>query len=170
MTSNPRISSRVVVEEVRHGPERKVRRPLDRRAAVRAGTDVATGRHAAAALTHARALLKADDAAGGGWPDGRVAEALGVSAGTVARVRKRFARSGLEAALHRKKPTGRQYRKLDGAQEARLVALACSEPPAGRGRWAMRLLADKLVEPQVVQAVSDETVRRALKKTRSSRG
>jgi transposase len=126
----------------------------------------AAGRHAAAALVHARVLLKADQADGGpAWPDDRIAEALDCSAGTVARVRKRFAQGGLEAAVHRKRPTGRQYRKLDGAQEARLVALACSAPPEGRARWTLKMLADRLIELEVVESVSDETVRRTLKKT-----
>jgi len=127
------------------------------------------GRHPARTLVHARILLKAD-ADGPGWSDERIAEALECSAGTVARVRKKFAAQGWEAALHRQRPTGRQYRKLDGAQEARLIALACSPPPQGRARWTLKLLADRLVELEVVDAVSDETVRRTLKKTRSSRG
>ena len=93
---------------------------------------IASGRHAAAALVHARVLLKADAGEGGpGWADDPIADALECSAGPVARVRQRFARSGLEAAVHRKKPAGRQYRKLDGVQEARLVTLACSAPPGG---------------------------------------
>jgi transposase len=127
---------------------------------------IAAGRHAAAALVHARILLKADaGAAGPGWPDDAIAEALECGPSTVARVRKRFAQSGLDAAVHRKKPTGRQYRKLDGAQEAKLVALACSAPPGGKARWTLTMLADRLVELEVVDAVSDETVRRVLKKT-----
>ena len=89
---------------------------------------------------------------------------------TVQRVRQQFAAEGLDATLHRKRPTGRQYRKLDGAQEARLVAIACSEPPAGRARWTMRLLADKLVELEVVASIDPATVCRTLQKTRSSRG
>jgi transposase len=126
---------------------------------------IAAGRHAAAALVHARVLLKADPSDGGpGWGDVAIADALECSAGTVARVRKRFAQSGLDAAVHRKKPTGRQYRKLDGQQEAKLVALACSAPPEGKGRWTLKMLADRLVELEVVDAVSDETVRRTLKK------
>ena len=128
----------------------------------------ATGQRAAAAITRARILLKAD-AQRDGWTDDQVAEALDTSAATVARVRKKFVRQGLEAAVHRKRPTGRQYRKLDGAQEARLIALACSPPPEGRDRWTLQLLADKLVELHVVEAISDDTVQRALKKTRSSR-
>ena len=130
-----------------------------------------SGKRSARTLVHARILLKADAADGGpAWDDASTAEALDCGARTVARVRKKFAQGGLDAALHRKKPTGRQYRKLDGAQEARLVALACSPPPDGRARWTLKLLADRLVELEVVASVSDETVRRTLKKTRSSPG
>jgi len=85
-------------------------------------------------------------------------------------VRKRYAQAGLEAALNRRPPTREYRRKLDGAQEARLVALACSQPPAGQARWSLRLLADKLVELEVVESVSYQTVRRVFEKTRSSRG
>ena len=87
------------------------------------------------------------------------------------RVRQRFVEHGLEAALVRKKQERpSRQRKLDGRAEARLIALACSAPPQGRKEWTMRLLADRLVELDVVDAVSDETVRRVLKKTNSSRG
>ena len=127
---------------------------------------IAAGRHAAAALVHARILLKADvGASGPGWADDAVADALACGPSTVARGPKRFARDGFDGAVHRKKPTGRPYRTLDGAQEAKLVALACSAPPEGKGRWTLQMLADRLVELQVVDAVSDETVRRVLKKT-----
>jgi transposase len=127
---------------------------------------IASGRHSAAALVHARILLKADTGTGGPrWADAPIAEALECSTGTVARVRKRFAQGGLDAAVHRKKPTGRQYRKLDGVQEAQLVALACSAPPDGKARWTLKMLADRLVELEAVDSVSDETVRRVLKKT-----
>jgi transposase len=130
-----------------------------------------TGRNSAATLTRARILLKADAGAGGpGWGDDRIAEALECGASTVARTRKRFAQHGPEAALRRKRPAGRQYRKLDGAQEARLVALACSPAPGGRGRWTLKLLADKLVELAVVESIDPATVWRTLKKTTSSRG
>jgi len=130
-----------------------------------------SGKRSARTLVRARILLKADAADGGpAWDDASTAEALDCGARTVARVRKKFAQGGLDAALHQKKPTGRQYRKLDGAQEARLVALACSPPPDGRARWTLKLLADRLVELEVVASVSDETVRRTLKKTRSSPG
>ena len=124
-----------------------------------------SGHHPARTLIHARVLLKAN-ADGPGWEDARIAEALECSIGTVARVRQRYCTGGLDAALHRKKPSSRQYRKLDGAQEARLVALACSPPPEGRAHWTLKLLADWLVELEVVDAISDETVRRTLKKTR----
>jgi transposase len=126
-----------------------------------------SGKHPARVLAHARILLKADAARGApGWDDAAIAEALDCGTRTVARVRKKYADGGLDLALHRKRPTGRQYRKLDGQQEARLVAIACSAPPAGKGRWTLKMLADKLVELEVVDAVSDETVRRTLKKTR----
>ena len=133
---------------------------------------IASGKGAARKLGHARILLKADAAPGGpAWPDERIAEAVEVSRATVERVRQRFVEQGLEASLGRK-PQDRpsRERKLDGRAEARLIALACSEPPEGRREWTMQLLADKLVELRVVDAVADETVRRALKKTRSSRG
>lgn len=129
----------------------------------------ATGRHAAATIARARILLKAD-ADGDGWPDDRIAEALDVCAATVARVRKKFALGGIATAVERRRPTGRQYRKLDGAQEAHLAALACGPPPDGLARWTMKLLADKLVELKVVASIDPATVCRTLKKTRSSRG
>ncbi len=116
-------------------------------------------------------MLKADVSAGGpGWDDDRIAEAVECGASTVYRVRQAFVEQGLEAALFRKKPTGRQYRKLDGAQEARLIALACGAPPEGRASWTLCLLADRLVELQVVESISPECVRTTLKKTHSSRG
>jgi transposase len=132
----------------------------------------AAGTAAARKLAHARILLKADQADGGpAWPDERIAEALDVGLSTIARVRQRFVEQGLEATLGRK-PQDRpsRPRTLDGRAEARLIALACSAPPQGRKEWTMQLLADKLVELDVVDTVSDETVRRVLKKTRSSRG
>src|SRR5262245_47111137 len=131
---------------------------------------IASGHGAARKLAHARVLLKADAADGGpAWPDERIAEAVEVSRATVERVRQRFVEQALEAALARK-PQDRpsRERKLDGRAEARLLALACSEPPGGRKEWTMQLLADKLVELRVVDTVSDETVRRALKKTRTA--
>src|SRR5947207_2946126 len=105
------------------------------------GQLISSGKAAARKLAHARVLLKADEADGGpGWGDGRIAEAVDVGPATVARVRERFVEDGLEAALV-PKPTARSYaRKLDGAGEARLAALACTRPPAGRKRWTLALL------------------------------
>jgi hypothetical protein len=133
---------------------------------------VASGKATARTLIHARILLKADQADGGpAWEDARIAEALDVGQRTVGRVRQRFVERGLQAALGRKKQDRpSRQRKLDGRAEARLIACACSTPPEGRKEWTLRLLADKLVELEVVDAISDETVRRVLKKTRSSRG
>lgn len=129
---------------------------------------VSAGRRSARTITRARILLKADQADGGpGWDDGRIADALGCGRRTVERVRQRLVEEGLDAALTHK-PQCRPSRQpvLDGAAEARLIALACSEPPDGRAGWTLRLLADRLVELEVVEAVSYETVRRVLKKTR----
>ena len=136
------------------------------------GGMIAAGKAAAQKLAHARILLKADASPGGpGWTDDRIAEAVEVSTDTVARVRQRFVEDSLEAALDRKKAARPPVPpKLDGRAEARLMTLACWSPPDGRKRWTMQLLADKLVELEVVDAVSDETVRRVLQKTRSSRG
>lgn len=132
---------------------------------------VVKGKRAAAVLTRARILLKADAGADGpDWKDDDIVEALETSLSTVHRVRQAFVEEGLEAALHRKKPTNRQYRRLNGDQEARLVALACSKPPAGRARWTLQLLADRLVVLKVVDSISSECVRTTLKKTTSSRG
>jgi transposase len=132
----------------------------------------AAGKASASKQTHARILLKADQAEGGpAWTDERIAQALDAGLATIGRVRQRFVEQGLEAALGRKQRErpGRP-RKLDGRAEARLIAVACSSPPEGRKEWTMRLLADRLVELDVVDTVSDETVRRVLKKTNSSRG
>ena len=133
---------------------------------------IASGKAAARKLAHARVLLHADAAPGGpAWTDERIAEAVAVGRATVERVRQRFVEQGLAAALSRKqqdRPS--RPRKLDGRAEARLIALACSAPPQGRKEWTMRLLADKLVELEVVDTVCDETVRQALKKTISDRG
>lgn len=126
------------------------------------------GKAAAYKLTHARVLLKADQGKSRKRvSDGAVAEALDVSPVTVARLRKRFVEDGLQAALSRK-PQARPSRQrvLDGKGEATLVAVACSKPPAGRERWTLRLLGDRLVELDIVDSISPETVRQTLKKTR----
>ena len=130
---------------------------------------IAAGTAPARKLTHARILLKADQSPEGpGWVDEQVADAVEVSQPTVARVRKQYFEEGLEAALNRRPPKREYQRKLDGEQEAHLLALACSEPPEGQARWSLRLLADRLVELEVVEEVSYQTVRRILKKTPSS--
>jgi hypothetical protein len=126
------------------------------------------GKRSARALTRARILLLADQADGGpAWDDARIAEALGCGRRTVERVRQRFVERGPDDALGRK-PQDRpsRERKLDGAAEARLIALACSAAPDGRKAWTLRMLADKLVELEVVESVAHETVRQTLKKTR----
>jgi hypothetical protein len=131
---------------------------------------IAAGTAPARKLTHARILLKADQSPEGpGWVDEQIAEAVETSQPTVSRVRKRYFEEGLEAALNRRAPNRVYQRRLDGEQEARLIALACSEPPEGQARWSLRLLADKLVELEIAQEeVSYQTVRRILKKTNSS--
>ena len=112
-----------------------------------------------------RILLKADE----GWKDREIMAALDTSSTTVERTRKRFVEGGLEKALN-EEPRPGQRRKLDGRGEAHLIALACSEAPAGHSHWTLRLLAGKLVELGVVDSISHETVRQTLKKTRSSPG
>jgi transposase len=127
---------------------------------------IAAGHAPARKLMHARILLKADQSAQGpGETDDAIADAVEVSQPTVFRVRRHYVERGLEAALNRRPPTREYQRKLDGAQEAHLIALACETPPTGQARWSLRLLADKLVELEVVDAVSYQTVRRVLKKT-----
>lgn len=131
---------------------------------------VGRGAAPARALAHARILLKADQGADGpGWTDQAIASAVEVGLATVARVRQAYATAGLAAALHQQRPAREYGRTFDGAREARLIALACSAPPAGREHWSLRLLAAQLVRLEVVEAVSHETVRRALKQTSSSR-
>lgn len=132
---------------------------------------ISTGTGPARTLAHARIRLKADQGdEGPGWKDQDIVAALEVSCPTIGRVRQRFAREGLEAALHRRPPSRQYQRKLDGRQEAHLVAVACSTPPEGQGRWTLRLLANRMVELEYVDALSYETVRRVLKKTNSSLG
>ena len=128
-----------------------------------------SGRRSARSQTHARILLKADTGPEGpGWLDSQICEALEVSLSSVYRVRKRFAQEGLSAALTQRTSSRPRPRLLDGEQEARLVALACSSPPEGRARWTLHLLADRMVTLEYVESISYETVRRTLKKTSSS--
>jgi transposase len=132
---------------------------------------VGRGKAAARKLMHARILLKADASADGpAWNDDQIAEGLEAGRATVERVRKEFVEEGLEAALVRHKPRRQYRRKLDGDGEAHLVALACSQAPAGRSRWTLRLLADRMVQLELVDHLSHETVREVLKKTSLSLG
>jgi transposase len=127
---------------------------------------IGAGVASARTLARARILLKADQSPDGpAWVDDAIAEAVEVSQPTVARVRKRYVQKGLNAALYARPPRREYRRKLDGEQEAHLIALACSAPPDGAARWSLRLLADRLVELEIVDAISHQTVRRTLKKT-----
>ena len=132
---------------------------------------VSRGKAVARKLTHARILLKADSSEGGpGWDDAAISEGLEVGRATVERVRKEFVEEGLAAGLERRKPRRYYERRLDGDGEAHLIALACQKAPEGRSRWTLRLLADRMVALEYVDAVSYETVHRVLKKTNLSRG
>ncbi len=126
---------------------------------------VSKGKANARKIVHAQILLKVDSD-GPRWTDEQAAEAFSVHLSSVRFVRERFVLEGLESALNRKKQVRpSRERKLDGASEARLLAVACSEPPEGRVRWTLRLLAGRLVELNVVEEICHETVRQALKKT-----
>lgn len=120
-------------------------------------------------VLRARMLLKAD-VEGLAWTDARIAEAFEVTTMTVARLRRRCVWEGLTAALAARTRSGTKPRKLDGAAEATLIALACGKAPEGRAKWTLKLLADKLVELEIVSEISDETVRLTLKKMNSSPG
>ena len=145
-----------------------VRLASEERAALE--TLVSTGTVPARTQTHARILLKADGGPlGPGGPDHGISAALDVSVPTVQRVRQTLVRAGFDAALHRKRPPARP-RKLDGQQEAHLIALAGSAPPDGREHWALRLLSKRFVELSEGVPVGRETVRQILKKPRSSPG
>ena len=125
---------------------------------------VRKGKTHARKLLYARILLKADENGPASWTDERIADAFEVSVATVARERRRYCEEGLEIALMPKKPGLPRRRVLDGRAEAHLIALACSDPPEGRERWSLRLLADRMVELGYANALSYETVRRTLKK------
>jgi transposase len=129
------------------------------------------GRVAAAKRRRAQILLKADAGSSGcGCTDEQVAEALEVGTTTVHNVRQAYVEEGLAAALERKPAQGQRRRKLDGEAEARLIAMACGPAPEGRARWTLRLLADRLVELEIVDSISKDAVRQTLKKTNSNRG
>ena len=123
------------------------------------------GKASARSLTRARILLLADE----GRPDKEIAETLRVSKSTVNRIRKRYCEGDLDFALHEKARSGAPP-KLDGKMEAQLTLLACSEPPDGRSKWTLRLLADKLVEMEVVDSISHMSVQRLLKKMKLNLG
>jgi transposase len=146
-----------------------VRLSKDERSALEAL--ISKGKHRAATLLKARVLLKADvSEAGEGWSDSHIVEALDTSLATVARVRQRLAEEGFDAVLTRKhSPNSARKRIFDEAAEAKLIALACSEPPKGRSRWTLTLLEDKVVELKIVERASDNTIGRVLKKTFSNR-
>jgi len=132
---------------------------------------ISSGKAAARTLTRARILLKADTAReDGGWSDPHIEAALETSRPTVERVRRRFTQGGLDAALYSRPRLTVPERRLDGVKEAHLIALACSTPPEGQKRWTLRLLASGLIEREIVDTVSHETVRKTLKKTNSSLG
>jgi transposase len=132
---------------------------------------IRTGSAPARTQAHARILLKADCSDGGpAWNDEAIAAACEISRPTVERVRRAFARQGLEVALHRKRHERAPQRKLDGAKEAQLVAITCSTPPDGQQRWTLALIAGKLIELKVVDSIARETVRTTLKKTNLNRG
>jgi len=124
------------------------------------------GKSLARKIEHARILLKADQGAQGpGRTDERIAQAYDGSPLTVGRIRQRLVEVGLEDALVRRRQEQASRRKLDGAAEAKLIALACGPPPQGRRRWTLRLLADKIVELEIVDSLGRETLRKTLKKT-----
>jgi transposase len=152
-------------------PQRYVVRLTDEERAqcrelIRAGTARARS------VMHAQVLLKADTRPGGpGWKDGAISAALDVSTVTVGTIRKRMATEGLDAALSHYRPPRREYHsKLDGRQEAHLLALAKTPPPEGHARWSLRLLADRMVQLDYVDTLSYNTVGRLLKKKNCSPG
>jgi len=121
---------------------------------------ISSGKHSAKKILRGRVLLKTDDS----WPDRKIAEALEIHVITIERMRQQFVEEGFESFMTRRK-SGRKYlRKLDGKQEAQLTTIACSQPPEGRARWTLRLLADRMVQLDYVESVSHETVRQVLKK------
>jgi len=131
-----------------------------------------SGRGPARMFTRARILLKADQSDDGpAWSDEKISEAFDVTVQTVERVRKQLVEEGFESVLSRREYKQKVSRKkIDGEVEAHLVALSCSEPPEGRARWTLRLLADKVVELGYLESVSHEAIRQTLKKTKLNRG
>ena len=136
----------------------------------RLDTLIQNGKHRARQLLKARILLKADASdAGAGWNDSQIAAALDTSIDTISRTRRTLVEDGLDAALTRRhSPASARKRIFDGAAEARLIALACSQPPKGRARWTLELLESAVVELNIVDRASDNTISRTLKKTNLS--
>lgn len=129
------------------------------------------GKGNARRMTRSRILLLADEnRADGGWKDADIAQALGVHQRTVERVREKCVKMGIEAALNHSRSKKKYERLLDGAAEARLVQLACSGAPDGHESWTMQMLADQLIELEIVETISRETVRTTLKKMNLSPG
>ncbi len=129
------------------------------------------GKYPVYKLNHARILLLADtNREGGGWRDVDISQTLSISVATIERVRQRLVEEGLAAALGRKTARQPRQRRLDGKQEAYLIALTCSSPPEGQGRWTLRMLAERMVELGHVQTVCHETIRQTLKKTNDRLG
>lgn len=127
---------------------------------------VSKGRVAARKRRHAEILLRAAQGEyGPAWTDSQIAETFHIGRCTVERVRQRLVEEGLEASLNERQKSRHRRKKIDGENEARLVALACSEPPEGRARWTLKLLAERMVELEYVESLSDEAVRQVLKKT-----
>ena len=137
----------------------------------RLNTLIQKGKEPARQLLRARILLKADASeAGEAWSDGQISEALDTSVDTIARTRQQLVEGGIDAALTRRhSPNSARKRIFDGAAEAKLIELACSEPPKGRSRWTLKLLESAVVEMAIVDRASDNTIGRTLKKTSSSR-
>jgi hypothetical protein len=133
-------------------------------------TLIHAGKHPARQLMKARILLKADASEGGeGWSDSQISRALNTSVATVSRTRQQLVQEGFDAVLTRKhSAASARPRIFDGAAEAKLIALACSKPPKGRARWTLRLLEETVVELNIVDRASDNTIGRTLKKTRSN--
>ena len=134
------------------------------------GKLIKSGKSPARKLTRARILLKADESAGAGWSDREIAEALEIGASTVERTRIAFVEESLEIALNGVKRKQRPPVKIDGRIEAYITKLACSTPPEGRGSWTLKLLANGLIEAEVIDSISPEAVRLVLKKTNLSLG
>ncbi len=129
------------------------------------------GKIAAYKMNHARILLKADiNQKEGGWTDRQIGESLDIGHATIERVRQRFVEEGIESALSRREQKKRRSKIIDGEKEADLIAIACSETPAGKNNWTLQMLADRMVELNYVEQVSTETIRQTLKKTNLSLG